>query len=56
MLAIPMSEIDKADKENGSKPLYFYGDSGVFFTNNISIDNDGGNARSIHLNGIIFLK
>ena len=56
MLAIPMSEIDKADKENGSKPLYFYGDGGVFFTNNISIDNDGGNARSIHLNGIIFLK
>lgn len=40
-LTIPVSEIDTAQKENGCKPLYFYGDGGVFFTNNISIDSEG---------------
>lgn len=51
-----MSEIDTAQKENGCKPLYFYGDGGVFFTNNISIDSEGKNDMNVQLSGIIFLK
>ena len=55
-LTIPVSEIDTAQKENGCKPLYFYGDGGVFFTNNISIDSEGKNNMNVQLSGIIFLK
>lgn len=55
-LTIPVSEIDTAQKENGCKPLYFYGDGGVFFTNNISIDSEGKNDMNVQLSGIIFLK
>ena len=53
-LTIPVSEIDTAKKENGCKPLYFYGDGGVFFTNNISIDSEGKNNMNVQLSGIIF--
>ena len=55
-LTIPVGEIDTAQKENGCKPLYFYGDGGVFFTNNISIDSEGKNDMNVQLSGIIFLK
>lgn len=55
-LTIPVSEIDTAQKENGCKPLYFYGDGGVFYTNNISIDSEGKNNMNVQLSGIIFLK
>lgn len=53
---IPVSEIDTTQKENGCKPLYFYGDGGVFFTNKISIDSEGKNDMNVQLSGIIFLK
>ncbi len=50
-----MSEVDKARKENGSEPLYFYGDIGVFFTDHISTDKEGDLMR-VYLKGIMFLK
>ncbi|HBH07908.1 MAG TPA: hypothetical protein DDX40_00665, partial [Rikenellaceae bacterium] len=54
-LAIPMSEVDRARKENGNEPLYFHGNNGVFFTDHISTDNEGDSMR-VNLKGIMFLK